>query len=208
MSQFAKIKVDQGDVYRLRMMLAGIKNGYPKAMSRAINAGLATARVESRREVQKEVTASTKYVNRAFAENKATYSRLTGSLVVSGKPIPLIAYDTRQTGKGVTVRVNVSGERSLLPHAVSGKVKNVSKAAETSEHKGVFLRKYSGPRKPFWKKIKYGALPKEFRLPIEQKFGPSIPAIFERGPILEYIKKLAAIRASDEFARQVELLLK
>jgi hypothetical protein len=216
MTQFARITIDHASLADVQLLLSGIKSGYPKAMSRAINKGLATARVEARKKVQEEVTASTKYVNRAFVENKATYSKLEGLLVSAGIPVPLIAYAARQTNKGVTVRINTSGSRVLWPHAFIAEMKNVSKEGEESEHRGVFWRKTKHPGK-VWKR---GVKKKfrftkgdtsewnQYRLHVQQQFGPSIPAIFERGPILEYVERQGGIAAEEELARQVELLLR
>lgn len=205
----ASVKVDPADRAAVQAILAGVKRGYPKVMSRSLNAGVKTGRIESRREVQEEVTAKAKYVNRAFVENKATYRRLSASLVASGSPIPLIGYSTRQTKKGVSVKVLKSGGRKLIEGGFITSVKAHKKGGGFNEHKGVFVRvsKHKGTGKlPKGKPRKFKPQDK-YRLPIRQLFGPSIPAIFDRGPILDKVERAASLKQQDELARQVELIL-
>lgn len=166
-------------------------------------------RIESRREVQKKVTAKAKYINRAFVENKATYQRLSASLVASGSPIPLIGYSTRQTKKGISVKVLKSGGRKLIEGGFITTVKAHKKTGGFNEHKGVFVRvsKAKGTGKlPKGRPIKFKPQDK-YRLPIRQLFGPSIPAIFDRGPILDKVERAASTKQQEELARQVELIL-
>jgi hypothetical protein len=187
--------------------LANIKNGYAKALSRAINAGLSTARVEARRKVQEEVTAKTKYVNAAFEEQKASIGRLSGSLVSTGQPLPLIAYKTSQINAGVNAQVNKDGGKNLIKKAFISTVK----AGNTGEHKGVFVRQSRIKGKGKWpvgKKMALRVRDDKFRLPMKQLFGPSIPAIFERGPIMEHVESKAGAKCQEELLRQTDLLLK
>jgi hypothetical protein len=202
----ASVRVDPVDKAVISLLLANIKNGYPKAMSRAINAGLSTARIEARRKVQEEVTAKTTYVNAAFEEQKATYSKLSGSLVSTGQPLPLIAYKTSQINAGVNVQVNTSGSKSLIKKAFISTVK----AGNTGEHKGVFIRQSRIKGKGKWpvgKKMVLRVRDDKYRLPIKQLFGPSIPAIFERGPIMEHVESKGGEKCQEELLRQTDLLL-
>lgn len=210
MPQIANVQIDPMDKAAVMALLSGVKNGYPKAMSRALNAGLSTARVEARREVQKEVTAKTKYVNRAFAENKATYGNLAASLVGSGKPVPLIAYDVRQNNTGVSVKVNKSGARSMIPGGFIATVKAAMKSGAFAEHQGVFVRKTNVKGKGKWakgKRVRFRPSDDAVRLPVRQLFGPSIPAIFERGPIMEAVEAKASAKMVNELDRQVGVIL-
>lgn len=209
---FAKVEIDKSDLLAAQALLAGVKNGYPKAMSRALNAGLSTSAVESRRKVQEIVTAKTKYVNRAFVQNKATYGKLTASLVAAGTPLPMIAYDVRQTARGVSVKIEKAGTRSLLKHAFISIMKNVTKIGDIVEHTGVFFReerfrKYANTGQwPEGKARKFKP-PDPYRLKVKQLWGPSLPAIFERGEILDHVQAVGAAKAADELGRQVDLLL-
>jgi hypothetical protein len=211
----ASIRIDANSLAGVQLMLSGVKNGYPRAMSRAINKGLATARVEARKKVQEEVTVSTKYVNRAITEEKATYTKLTGCVEAKGdKGLPLVAYEHSQTNKGVMVRIDRGGNRTLWPGAFEATMKNVVKnSGDIVEHKGLFSRKKTHIVGSLWKagrriKVNKAKVPEKYRLPIKQLYGPSIPAIFKRKPILDHVQKQASLRAEDELARQVELLLR
>jgi hypothetical protein len=96
-------------------------------------------------------------VKAAIVVKRASAGSLTATVVAKGRPIPLIKYDARQTGQGVSVRVQKG--RKLIAHAFIAVMPN--------GHKGVFVRvnarhlKYKGQ----WKKD----------LPIKQLFGPGIP---------------------------------
>ncbi|MEX8520057.1 MAG: phage tail protein [Leptothrix sp. (in: b-proteobacteria)] len=101
-------------------------------------------------------------IKKQLSMRRATASRLTASVIATGKTIPIIYYSARQTSRGV-VSVSVLNGRKVF--------KNAFIATMPSGHKGVFVRvgpKIPGneakPNRRHWKYQK-----------IEEKFGPGIP---------------------------------
>ena len=81
-------------------------------------------------------TVKAKYAKSSMiVPKKARVNSLNSSLVITGKRIPLIGYQARQTKKGVNARIFKAGELKLRPRAFIATMKN--------GHKGVFWRKYA-----------------------------------------------------------------
>lgn len=112
---------------------------FTAALKRALRKAGATALRDMRSEASKRIR-TRKRIKSSYISRALTLSRPSGgdissmkwSLLVSGEPVPLIAYPVRQTAKGVSVEVN-RGKRTL--------VKGAFVATMQSGHKGVFRRK-------------------------------------------------------------------
>jgi hypothetical protein len=107
-----------------------------KALSSSINRALTSGRTIIRRQIQKELNVSTEAVQRTIGIRGATEASPGGSIVVSRKPTPLMAYHPTQTRNGVHVRVRKGRGVETLPLAFIAKL--------ASGHIGVFVR--YGPR--------------------------------------------------------------
>jgi len=134
-------------------LLKGIKNGAPTAIRRSVNKTASKAKTEASQEIRKVVTLKAATVNAAIRLTKASFKSLSAKMTISGKPIPLIAFGARQTKKGVSVRVRKANP--IEKHKTS------FIATMKSGHRGVYKRKGKA------------------RLPITEKIGPSIPAVFQ-----------------------------
>ncbi|HEU6436576.1 MAG TPA: hypothetical protein VE028_03930 [Nitratidesulfovibrio sp.] len=117
-----------------------------------------------------DVVQGSSYINMKASDRKkcikavkANYSRLSGRVTLTGRPNKLIIFKgTRQTRKGVSVRVLLNTPREVIPTAMI--------ATMPSGHKGVFWRKKPGPAPS-------GLVP---RLPIGELYGPSFPAVYDK----------------------------
>ena len=146
-----------------RSQFSGMETGPLKsALKRALKKAGSTALRDMRSEASKRVRARNRikasYVRKALTLSKPTggdISSFAWAVNVSGERVPLDAYPTRQTAKGVSVEVN-RGKRTL--------VKGAFKATMGSGHKGVFQRRGKA------------------RLPIRELFGSRpVDALLHKG---------------------------
>jgi hypothetical protein len=132
---------------------------YPKraqtATMRALNRALTTGHAEIARLIAKDMGLKVGDVKAALRSTKATKTRLEIRLAASAKRIPLIKFTARQTNSGVSYNVGAGGGgRKKLAHGFI--------ATMPTGHVGVFTRKTNK------------------RLPIDEKFGPSIGGVLAR----------------------------
>jgi len=190
-----KIELSQADLLRAKVLLAGIKNGYPKVLTRAINKSLTGARTDAVDEIAKDLNLTKTRIRKDFGEpKKATWSDLTGRLDCYGKPVPLDHFiGTRATAtKGVSVKVKKNSKRAMIRYAF--------------ERGGlVFRREWKGPRKPKDPRIKYGALPKKFRLKIQRLTGPRIEDIYD--DLMPEVQARVGARLLKNFDHELEFEL-
>jgi hypothetical protein len=154
----------RGDISRALRKLDVTREQARKAIPRALNKTATTARAEAAREIRSagyglKIAA----IKKSIRIIRATGSQLRAIVRASGKPIPLIEYAARQTRAGVTV--NVLRGRKLI--------KGVFIATMPSGHRGVVRRKGLTSKRVIRKgRVAYSGLP------IQELFGPSVPAAF------------------------------
>ena len=124
------------------------------AVSRALNRSAVTTKTV----MQRNVADDTKLPSRTVAkqlrieEARPSPERLRARIIITGARIPLADFKARQTRRGVTADVGTG--RKLYPSTFLAKMK--------SGHEGVFGRRGKA------------------RLPIDERFGPSLPHVFEK----------------------------
>jgi len=165
--------------------LDGIKNGQQRAVTRAINRTLITWRAEAARLIRVDTGLKVGVIKDAMRINNANFSRLAGSVIVTGKRIPLIEFGATgpepSRGRGrVTYRVG-PGRRTTVPGAFI--------ATMHSGHRGVFKRR--SPR----------------RLPIVELRGPSLPKVAANAAIVKAFETVADAALQKNLAHEVEFLL-
>lgn len=193
-----KVKIDRSDLAAVDAAMSGIKNGYKKILVRSLNKTITGVRTDAVSKIRKEITPKAKIIRDTFKLDKANYTKMTASVKSTGWPIPLIDYKARAVKRGVTFQVRQAASRSLLPGAFI--------AIMTSGHKGVFWREYRDTHHAgiIKKKVRYGALPVQYRLPIRQRYGPAVPTIMESEKVMKPILKKAGDRLSKEIDHQLE----
>lgn len=167
------IQINRAQLASVNRVFTDIKNGAPRVMVRALNKTASKAKTESSREIRKIVTLKAKTVNNAIKIQKANFKNLSAKLTISGRPLPLYAYGVRQTNSGVSVRVRKS--KPIEKH------KSAFIARMKSGHIGVFKRRGRS------------------RIPIDEKAGPSIPAVFQFNN-----ESLVTLHASDNLQTQLD----
>ena len=158
----------QSDVTQVTRMLNDLaQKNVPIAAARALNKTITNVRTEASRAIRIERALSAKVVKAALNTSKATRYKLTASLTASGRPIPLREYAARETLKGVTVKVSPGARKRI-------KV-NGNAAFLIDKYGGhVFVRTTNE------------------RLPIEKRYGPSIPSTFLKGAVVKAFTKVGS----------------
>lgn len=159
--------------------------GLSAAASRAIATGTARAlnktatseRAALSSAIAKDIGLKVGTVRAAIAVEKASPGNLVARVTAKGKSIPLIEFSangpvpSRGRGRGVSYRIGSQG-RKRIPNAFI--------ATMASGHRGVFVRRGKA------------------RLPISEKFGPSIAKVFER------FKALGTARRTEVLEKNVQ----
>ncbi len=177
------IKINEAQLADVKTMLRGMDKLANTVIVRAMNKTLTGVKTDASTEIRKEITATKKVVDATFVISKATASAngfTGGSIRSTGRPLPLISFSARQTKLGVSVQVKRNRSRKVIPGTFIATMK--------SAHKGVFWREWHGGGKASpKKKIPYGRLPREYRLPIAERFGPRVPDILSNEPIMKSV---------------------
>ena len=128
-------------------------------------------RIRERYALKKTTIKNAIKLKEAWARRTKTKYRMSlyGELVVRGWVIPLSGYTKlSETRKGITLALRKDRGRKLIPHAF---IKTMR-----SGHKGVFIRQRVEEQRAG-------------RLPIEEIFGPSLPAVIEQPEMFQPIEK-------------------
>ncbi|TFH84772.1 hypothetical protein EQG41_20660 [Billgrantia azerbaijanica] len=113
-----KIRIDQQAVREVYDDLAHIKNGAPRAMSRAINHTLGVTRTEASSEIRKQVKLKAGYVRDKLKIVKATTSKPMGAIRTPTRGTLLTRYPHRQYARGgIGVQVKPTGGKQRMPGA-------------------------------------------------------------------------------------------
>jgi len=175
------IVFDKKKMEMAQAMLSGIKNGFPKAVSRAINRTATTTNVQASKLIKKEYTikGGTK-----GTVTKATTSMLAGNINFKGRPRLLRNFSMGITKKGITARVKRSSGRRLIPRT--------------------FIRPLVGSNVPGVLQRKKGAA----RYPIEVLHGPSLPQMAGNVNVQPEVEKFIQKKMDERLNHEVDALLK
>lgn len=129
-----KIDIDIDVKKAIREVRSGFKHlsqsQVNKATARAINEVISKAHVFAAKTMRAKYRVRGKDIKKTMRPYKATQRRLTATIGVVTRPMPLMAFSPRKTKHGVSV--NIAGKRSIIRSAFIATMK--------SNHKGVFAR--------------------------------------------------------------------
>jgi hypothetical protein len=215
MSGTFKMEIDRADLDNVKRMLADIKGAGARVTARALNKTLTGVKTDSSAAIRDVVTAKKAAVDETLKISKATTVNPSAYITSTGRPLALIDYSARQTNKGVSVQVRKDRARKIVPRTFISAMK--------SGHKGVFWRRWhqgvaskmnktesainrSGyvwsAKLNRWISIAW--LPKAFRLPIEERFGPRVPDIMSNDPVMKGILAKADDRLHKNITHELE----
>lgn len=123
------------DLSQLEALEPGrLRGAIKRAIRKAGSTALRDMRSEASKRVRARLPIKPSYIHKALTMRKEEghdISEMSWSLVVSGEPVPLVAYPHRQTKKGVSAEVH-RGRRVVIAGSFIATMK--------SGHKGVFKR--------------------------------------------------------------------
>jgi len=193
------VKIDKTSLAELNTALSGIKNGTTAVTVRALNKTLTGARTEAVAAIYAKLNLTKTRIRQDFTLYKANYSKPSGKIEARGKPVGLISFSgTRAVKKGVSVLVRRDGKRTILKHAFIRTIKNAE---------NVWWREWSGARQPVDPDVRYGRLPKRYRMPIERLTGPRIEDILAKDTTLTEVLDRSSIRYRDNLDYELNRLL-
>ena len=101
------IKIDEEKMANAQKALAGVKNGAPKAMSRAINRAAKFGKTRSSKLIRKAYTINAKAVNAATKVEPSTPVTLHGAISFKSRPKQLRNYAVKRTKTGIDCTISV-----------------------------------------------------------------------------------------------------
>lgn len=147
----------------------------PSAMARAMNRTGTTVRTGAVRTIAKRMGLKAGDVRKGVTFIKASRTNLRVIIRASGRPLPLYAFQARQTKRGVSARAY--GQRRTYPGTFIARMPNGKI--------GVFVRKRSS------------------RLPIKQLFGPGLAGTAAQDDVVEAIQRDWARLLPERFVREL-----
>jgi hypothetical protein len=112
------ITIDAKGFKEAEAALAGVKNGFPRAAARSINAGLRAGRTMAAKLIRQKYVikaADIKAQGLEITNARANWDNLHGSLEAKGKMLPLSLFTPKTRGKGpkrvVTVQITRKGRK-------------------------------------------------------------------------------------------------
>ena len=113
-----KITVDKEAVRRIESDLMHLKNGAPRAMSRAINHTLGVTRTEASKEIRKQVKLKAGYVRDKLAVKRPTFNWLNGASQTPTRGTLHTGSPNQRYNRGsVGVQVKPTGGKKRMPGA-------------------------------------------------------------------------------------------
>jgi len=175
------------DLSIFRRQLRDLGAQAPVAASRALNRSIGSVQTAAVRELARDMKLPAKRVRQGMALTRSTPRTLVAQLVVTSRRIVLSAFRARQTKRGVTY--DVGQGRKLLPGAFL--------ASMRSGHVGVFKRVVPS-------RSRRGLPRSSPALPIQERFGPSLPFVFTRDRIRQARERLAEDLMRKNLIHEVE----
>jgi len=202
------IRIDQADLTRVQIRLAGIRNGASTVMMRALNQTLSGAKTDASKLMREQVTAKKKDLDEHITPRKASVADLTAAVHFDHKSIPLSKFEVRAEPLGVSSRIWKRKGWTFHPHAFVGTMR--------TGHAGAFRREYSRRQGPgtykaatLGRRVPWKQLPKKYRFPITQLWGPTVKNLMAdiEEPLLPKVGNLASERLATNMERQLDYFL-
>ncbi len=157
-----EVIVNKEQVKELKVMLKRFPRTVPRILTRAINKVGVAARTKVLRKISETYNVTQKNLKKYNVRLvKANFRTLAAKLGIKGKRVPISHFKARQTKRGVTYAVK-KRRRTIYAFMESGG----RPVRMSTGHKGVFGRKVVDGKRVG-------------RLPIIERFGPSVPYMYQ-----------------------------
>lgn len=176
------IKIDEEKMANAQKALAGVKNGAPKAMSRAINRAAKFGKTRSSKLIRKAYTINAKAVNAATKVEPSTPVTLHGAISFKSRPKQLRNYAVKRTKTGLRASVRRStGFKRLTKRAFYNVIQ-------------------SGPA--YLRRID------DTRYPIEVLHGPAVPQLADNTDVEPELRRDVQKKLDERLEHEVNALLR
>lgn len=182
------IIISAGQMDRAKLLLKQIPGGAPKAVVNALNRAAEGARTDAVKKVRDRYFIRAKDVRDTIVLKKASVDNPSVIIRSTGSPIALSKFRVTPSRPPAKVRKNPIVVRVV--RGGGGPVKNAFVARVASGHIGVFHRAGKS------------------RLPIIQRYGPSVPQMLGHESVTQYIEEQARDRLEKRLDHEIERMLK
>lgn len=208
---YTEIRINEADLQAAQQFFNQLGNESDTALYRAINKTLTGVKTDAADIVYQDLNLTKTRIKKNMKIRKAFAKQLNGSFISIGKPINLASFGgTRQTKKGLSVKVKRAGTRSIIRHAFLWERATQSGTMA----KTAFWRDYTGERA---KPPKLGPVPtKRYGIlkgradryrTIETLQGPRIEDILGKPANLTLLNKKAGERFVKNAEHEVDYIM-
>ena len=201
-----EVSLNKSSLSKAKLMLYGVKDGFPKAFSRALNKTANNTKTEMVKLVRRDYNYKAAAVRKRITVNKATYANLSSSVKSTGDHVHLTDIaGTRQTKKGVSVNVKKSTGIKLIPRAF--------KAPGQRSGKDIIFRRPGNPRGQHEKLYgRYGPPGSGGKIGSRARLdtfsAPHPEIVYNTPENWAQLQKVADQKLSTNFAHEVDVVLK
>jgi len=176
MSSFT-VQFDQVQLDAVKAMLNIFPDMAERVLYKSINKTLTEVKSDISEGVRRVVTADQETVDGKIRLSNASLKKLSGLVSLAGAPLPISKFPAIQEPWGVLARIYKAQPYRRITSSFLATMK--------SGHVGAFRRETliqpaGVPVNRPWKRM-----PKAFRLPIEEMYGPSLGTILQSPPVME-----------------------
>lgn len=181
------IEFDVGQIERAMAVLSHIPGAAPKAMANAINRAAETAKTEAARKVREKYYIKHRDVVSTIRITKANSSNLAASVVSRGSPVTLTKFRVTPRQPQPKRKAPVIAR---VTKGIGGPIQGAFVARVASGHVGLFNR--VGPA----------------RLPIIQRYGPSVPQMLGNETVTQWVEEKAKKRLEERLDHEINRILR
>ncbi len=179
------VRLNANQIERAELLLRNIRGGAGKAMARAINRSVQSARASMVRSAREEYTAKARAIRNTISIKKASNSNPEAVIKSEGSPLPLREFSvsprTENGKRRSPIRVSVKkGQKSSFERAF---------VVRTGGSVNVFSRIGSN------------------RLPIEKLYGPSVPQMIGNENVITRVSDDATKMMEKRLDHEIERML-
>lgn len=165
----AAVQFNTQQLADVRDLLSGIKGGAEKAVRLALNRASSSTLSRVTKSVAQHITPLQSEIKKSMTRYAASSASLTARLEITGAPIPLYDFDWSYYGE-------------VFPNKRRRVSVKVRKDRPREQWRHVFLARMPTGHVGFFERRGRAGSP---RLPIEERFGPSVPNVFLFAPGIE-----------------------
>jgi hypothetical protein len=199
------IKFDRTDKAKINRLFRQLKRQSTPILRQAINRGVNGSKVDFTKAAAERLYTAQKNIKKTIGAKQAKGRNLSGWVKADKKQIPAGKFRTRQTKAGVTAKM----WRDKSPVKFRGAIKIEIQHPEGGKFKGVLRRKkYFQHQTGIKRNIQYAKLPKKYRYPLEQMFGPTAFHAIKDRKTLDSLKEKGLERYRKELVSGLNRLLR